>query len=280
MSTHILYHANCADGAAACAVVLLVHPAAKTYPVQYGQPVPELPADADVFIVDFSYKRAELEQLNASVQSLFVIDHHASAERELEGLDYCLFDGSESGATLAWKYFFPSEHTPKLLQYIKDRDLWQWDLDHSREFSAGWKMDSIWNKPGVIAAYLDDAILEENVVDFAIKNGTPVLLYQATCIASDIKKARFAVIAGHTVPVLNCTHTNIISEVGGELAKDQPFAATYFDTEDKRIYRRRSAQDEPQALDVSIVAQQYGGGGHKHAAGFFVPLSNPLEDLA
>lgn len=29
-------------------------------------------------------------------------------------------------------------------------------------------------------------------------------------------------------------------------------------------------------LDVPLIAQQYGGGGHKHAAGFRVPQGHPL----
>ena len=47
-----------------------------------------------------------------------------------------------------------------------------------------------------------------------------------------------------------------------------------------RIFSLRSTED---GLDVSEIASKFGGGGHKHAAGFSVPLeealTKPLDDL-
>ena len=49
-----------------------------------------------------------------------------------------------------------------------------------------------------------------------------------------------------------------------------PFAATYFDTGNIREFSLRSS---PDGVDVSLVAEMYGGGGHKHASGFRISIA-------
>ena len=86
------------------------------------------------------------------------------------------------------------------------------------------------------------------------------------------------IIAGHCVPCINATSQ--MSEIGSELCKGYPFSATWFQIAGKRIYSLRSDKG---GLDVGLIAKavgdrikasegnEYGGGGHKHAAGFSVP---------
>lgn len=60
------------------------------------------------------------------------------------------------------------------------------------------------------------------------------------------------------------------SEIGEELAKNRPFSVTYRDRKDgKREYSLRSRDG---GLDVSVIAKQFGGGGHPQAAGFELPI--------
>jgi len=73
-------------------------------------------------------------------------------------------------------------------------------------------------------------------------------------------------IGDYEVPGVNATLLQ--SEVAGRLAVGQPFAAVWFDIAGgKRVYSLRS---EPSGMDVSEIAKQFGGGGHKHAAGFTI----------
>lgn len=83
------------------------------------------------------------------------------------------------------------------------------------------------------------------------------------------------VIAGHDVPVLNCPYF-FGSDACHIMAKGQPFAAYYWDTPNGRTFGLRSADD---GMDVSEVAKKFGGGGHKHAAGFSIKFRRnlPLE---
>jgi oligoribonuclease NrnB/cAMP/cGMP phosphodiesterase (DHH superfamily) len=133
----VLYHANCQDGfGAAWAARDFFGDSATYIPVQYGDPLPEMPDGSAVYIVDFSYDRATLEALSTRVEKLVVLDHHKTAKAELDGLPFATFDMNKSGAVLTWEYFNPGEPPPALLLYIQDRDLWRWKLPDSREISA------------------------------------------------------------------------------------------------------------------------------------------------
>lgn len=56
---------------------------------------------------------------------------------ELSGVKNAFFDLQKSGARLAWEYFHPEKPTPRLVEFIEDRDLWKWQIPRSKEFSAG-----------------------------------------------------------------------------------------------------------------------------------------------
>jgi nanoRNase/pAp phosphatase (c-di-AMP/oligoRNAs hydrolase) len=43
-----------------------------------------------------------------------------------------------------------------------------------------------------------------------------------------------------------------------------------------RVFSLRST---PEGMDVSEIAKQYGGGGHKHSAGFRIPLADIYEGV-
>ncbi|MGY8872170.1 MAG: DHHA1 domain-containing protein, partial [Pseudomonadales bacterium] len=70
----------------------------------------------------------------------------------------------------------------------------------------------------------------------------------------------------HWVPALNCPYS-WASEAGHILGIDQPFSATYTIHDGFIKFSLRSAKD---GLDVSKIAEMFGGGGHEHAAGFSI----------
>jgi oligoribonuclease NrnB/cAMP/cGMP phosphodiesterase (DHH superfamily) len=263
MSYLCIYHKNCTDGFGAALAVKVycdrLGVECEYMPAQYGDQVPDVTGKT-VFIVDFSYDRETLIALNEEADSLTVIDHHKSAMQDLEGLDYCVFDMSRSGAVLTWVTLNPDTPVPLLLNYIQDRDLWLWEMENSKQVSAALltleKQLTHW------MLYLDDSKVEELILQ-----GGAIVDYQNLQLARTPKgeKIPMGTIAGHKVPCVNATH--LVSEMGEQLAQGFPFAALYFDRLDKRVYSLRSAKD---GIDVSAVAEQYGGGGHFHAAAFAV----------
>lgn len=258
-----IYHANCADGfGAALAVKMLLdnHNDFDYHASNYGDTPPDV-TGKEVIIVDFSYPRAVLIEMDHIADSLIVIDHHETAQERLKGLDFCHFDMSKSGAVLTWEYFSPVP-VPSFLQYIQDRDLWRWELPQSKEFSAGLK---------AIPMEFNNWIIHftDIGVDALIEIGSHILAYESKLIKKVIKGGfRLVNLCGYVVPIIN---TNVmISEIGNELSLNHPFAIMYFDLPDRRIFSLRSSKHNPDWAHVGTIASEFGGGGHKHSAGFFI----------
>lgn len=264
---YCLYHANCPDGFAAAWVVWLDYGDAATYiPVSYGKPLPEIPDGADVFIVDFSYPRDVLEALAARCQ-IHVIDHHVTAAEALKGFPHATFDLKKSGAVLTWEHLFPTRDVPELLLYVQDRDLWQWQLPASKEINAGlwrgtprdfnaWKFLRVQWDRGVTTAK-----------DRLISAGEAIAHSDALTIETLTAHPHRMQILSYEVPAVN---TPVLqSEIGHrllELHPHAPFAAMWWSLDGGSIaYSLRARAGD---FDVSQVAKEFGGGGHRAAAGF------------
>jgi uncharacterized protein len=263
-----LYHANCDDGfGAAFAVWKRFGDSVKYLAVNYGHPPPEV-TDLDIVIVDFSYKRPVMIEMAENAKTILVLDHHKTAQAELDGIEReCLntkvvFDMNRSGAVMAWEHFHPESKVPDFFLYLQDRDLWTKKLPRIDEFTFALRSypyhfliwDKLYNYPTA------DLIAE----------GEAIHRYFRKLVDEAKTHAFFRDIAGHRVPVVNASMF-LASEVAGELSEDYAFAAVYVETENTVIWSLRSRM--PDGLDVSEIAKRFGGGGHKHAAGFTVPRS-------
>lgn len=261
--SHILYHANCPDGfGAAYAAWKKFGDAAKYIPINYGDPFPELPKSADVLMVDVSYPTARHFELRDLVNSVMVVDHHASAMNDIGALPNTHFDMNHSGAVLSWRHLHKGA-VPDLLLYIEDKDLWRFKLEHSREVSAA------------LASYRQDFSLWDSFrIHELVQDGTSILRLVDQKVSEMCDRAFYMKIAGHEVPVVNATLFG--SEIGNMLCKmnpHAPFAAYYFEKEKLRCWGLRSID----RMDVSLIAKKFGGGGHPNAAGFTEPIERPLS---
>jgi len=275
----VMYHASCADGFCAAWVMQKVFPRADYIPCQYGQRLPCV-RDSIVYIVDFSFKRQELLHLAANNASVVVLDHHKTAEEELGGLSgvnlECVFDLDKSGARLTLDLLarrqlinaVDHQTVLPLVNYTEDRDLWRWRLPNSQEINA-----AIRSYPMTFAAWDELAVLEEAEW---IAIGKAILRYQKLEVERAIEHAYLTILDGYSITIVNAVEN--ISEVSQELAKASGIGCVYFDTaEGKRVYSLRSTKTS--GIDVSEIAKKYGGGGHKHAAGFSVPLGMPIKQM-
>lgn len=272
----VLYHGNCADGFGA-AWVIRNHFAEGNigyFPLNYGEDysyLNEIVAGNDVYCVDFSFKREIIAQLWRLAKSFVVLDHHKTAAAECEGLDYCYFDMSKSGMMLAWEYFIPDADVPALVRYVQDRDLWAWALPDSKEISASLgSYERTFELYDRFANGLEDDFARLKIID----EGRTILRIQEGAVeaAIAVERVREMEIGGHKVPVINCT--SLISETIGRLAIGKPFAAGFF-WNGNWVFSLRSSVD---GLDVSEIARAYGGGGHKHAAGFTLTSFDAISD--
>lgn len=254
----VLYHASCSDGFCAAWVAQKVYPDAEFIPVQYQQDPPDI-AGHDVMIVDFSYKREVMEEIKKQAKSLVVLDHHKTAQEELQGLDYCIFDMTKSGAKLTWEYLFPNAPAPWLVNYVEDRDLWLKKLPNSDEINIAvrsYKHDfAVWDE------------LAQMNVDTLIAEGRSIIRYRDGLIQSHMKYLKPLELDGFNGLGTMCS---VVGFIGSDLMHEIltthncDFAYTYFINDDgKECYSLRSNK-----IDVSEIAARRGGGGHKAAAGF------------
>jgi nanoRNase/pAp phosphatase (c-di-AMP/oligoRNAs hydrolase) len=105
---------------------------------------------------------------------------------------------------------------------------------------------------------------DEHAFQRLLDEGNAINRFRSQLIEQGKRAAVMGNIAGYDVPVVNCTRA-IVSELVGELAEGYPFAAGYSDKGNRRSWSLRSAQD---GADVAKIAQRFGGGGHRNAAGF------------
>jgi oligoribonuclease NrnB/cAMP/cGMP phosphodiesterase (DHH superfamily) len=285
MTLHCLYHDNCNDGYTAAWIVDKYYRGSAAQinfiPVSYGDPPPPLPPLSRVLILDFSYKRPELEQMIARTSSLLILDHHKTAEQELAFMTppqmlsirepramtshHAIFDMARSGAQMTWDYFFGNKR-PRLVDYVGDHDLWKFELPCSKAINAYLHaLDRDYDTWSEAEHRLKDW---SGVVAYAEK-GEALLVYQHKQARAVAKYAMPFRIGNFTVPVCNAP-PHMASELGNFLSLEKPFAGTYYDSIRGRHFSLRS---QPYGLDVSVIAKQYGGGGHVHAAGFTVPAN-------
>ena len=86
MRTIVIYHGGCWDGFCAAWLLRGRYPDAEFIPARYGDPAPmEKMAGSRVFVVDFSYPRNVLIEMHRLAYSLVVLDHHKTAQKDLEG---------------------------------------------------------------------------------------------------------------------------------------------------------------------------------------------------
>ena len=260
--THILYHAQCFDGfGAAWAAWKKFDEEAVYIPAIHGEPFPELPADADVLMVDMAYPRERHLELEKKVRSLTVVDHHVTSMKAIGDLPNTHFDMNHSGAVLAWMFLHPGVPVPELLLYVEDRDLWRFKLPDSREVAAS------------LSSYPKQFDLWEALSTMGVEklkqDGGVILRMQAQKVNEMCESFFWKMIDGHRVPVVNATC--FTSEVGDRLAQlhpTAPFVAFFYEKEKIRCWGLRS----PGRMDVSAIAKKLGGGGHPGAAGFTEPI--------
>ncbi|HMT45476.1 MAG TPA: hypothetical protein PKE59_00010 [Novosphingobium sp.] len=294
-----IYHGNCADGFTAAWVVReALGDGVEFVPGSYGLKPPNV-AGRDVIMVDFSYKRPILANMAAQARSILILDHHKTAAEDLAGfpspaapsmdmwpwaehfqsvlagevgrVPVVLFDMERSGAQIAWDFFFPGQARPLLVDYVGDRDLWRFLLPASREVAA-----TVFSHPYDFAVWDGLADRLDGIGFGAVASEGEAILRKHDKDISELIAVtrRMMFIGGRQVPVANLPYT-MASDAAHLMAEHAPFAACYFDRPDARVFSLRSREG---GADVAEIAALYGGGGHKHAAGFQRPLGWAGDD--
>lgn len=274
------YHAGCPDGFGAVWSVRSAWEGEGRYVARsHDDPLPlEELADALVVFVDIAVDNAQLRELDQVASHIILLDHHVSAkiryQSDLETVNRLedagheiYFDLEHSGAVLAWNYFHPDDALPALLDYVEDQDLWNWRLAGSEEVNAA------------IASYprefeIWDELAQRSPKEL-MREGEPIVRANRMEVRRTIANSQPIQIGADRVDAVNATSNR--SAIGHELAKRQAFGRSW-----GCVYRISGGQVHATLysigdFDVSVIAAQLGGGGHRNAAGFTVSLEDWVE---
>ena len=283
---------------------------------QLSQAIPsKMNSDRVVYILDFSLPKPVMDKLMEVSRKVVWLDHHKTAF-EMYGLanshsayaldvlnrttspHYVRLDNNKSGAMLAWEYFHPKTEVPMLIRHIDDYDRWQFKLEDTKAFQK-----ALWSRPWTFADWKErflpglgfcnyeayyaegEAILrahEQNVQSVVKGGARPCSIVPAIINSSDSYKAPWVWwhdeecgdTCGANGLAANCP-PHLASDVGHELANQSGTFGLLWSIDKDNICKcsLRSNGD----YDVSAIAKEFGGGGHKNAAGFTTTIQNIME---
>lgn len=302
----VVYHKNCADGfGAAFAAWVSFRDDAEYVPFQYGTDpaefVSQLDARHNVFILDFSFVRPVMDLIRSKCKRLVWLDHHDTAfdhwgapvghwhEVEEHAL-WITLDKSKSGAMLAWEFFYGPNAIPMFVHHIDDYDRWQFKLEKTKSFNKAlwslqpWSFEQWYSlfewsiRTGKNSAKMDQMYLEGDAMLRAHNQNVAsvVAAAQRNCVI--VCTGAEGLQDGDTVMPLDREYvglaaacpSHLTSDVGNDLARlSGSYGLCWTVTrKGKVVCGLRSFGD----YDVSKIAQKFGGGGHKNAAGFEIPI--------
>lgn len=265
----VVYHAECTDGFGAAYAAWKKFGDTATYiPLKTQVEIAIDFSNKEVYVVDYSFTAEVDARVRTEAKSLVVIDHHQTAMDVVTAHPENVFNQNHSGAVLAWQYFHPDTPVPELLWYVEDHDIWKFALPENLEFNA-----ALGQYERTFAVW-DELITNLTNPEFRasfIKTGTTIKQFEESLIRDLLKFRERAHFEGHDIWVLNVSRI-YRSILGHKLAKlnesegGVPLSIVYYRSNGAINLSLRSEGD----IDVAEIAQKYGGGGHKHAAGIKV----------
>ena len=267
---HVIFHKDCMDGLASAFIAhssfIESDEEAEFYPMHYSDVnnVYDIPLNEGdiVYILDFSLPEEIIRELSCKVDHIYIMDHHKTAQFLLNlninnvTVD---FDNNMSGAMLTFDFFVDRGINPlnqELFEYVQDRDLWKWELPESKEVSAAL---ALMVEKNSIESFRDAYWLFENN-DKAFKNtGTIALKTQQKQVSEKVDKCFDIKLLGQHFKIINSTEN--VSEIGNAICNkyDMPSIMFFYTSLDTVVLSFRSLDH---LTDVSVIAKEFGGGGH------------------
>lgn len=256
--TLVMYHGDCSDGFGAAYSAWKIFGSDADYvPMFYAQEfIPDV-INKDVYILDFSFDIEKYENILKNAKSVNLLDHHATAMKSLCNCKGCFFDLTKSGAVLSWEYFHPKEPVPKFLKLIQDGDLWKFKHEETKPFYSAInlieKNFELWQK-FENDDYLQDFVNKGKLIQVNVDN-------QVRQLSHDSKTITLSGVVGLMVNA----PPMFASDVGNLLARQSgTFGMVWHEHQHGIKCSLRSLAE----YDVSVIAQEFGGGGHPQACGF------------
>jgi len=196
-----------------------------------------------------------------------------------------IHDNDQSGAMLAWRWFHPGTEVPMLVKHIDDYDRWVFAIEGTKAFNkalwsyAPWNFEQ-WDKAIMDRTEFDSADGLEGKSAF-ISEGNAILRAHEQNVRSVVKGSARKCTIGDAHPefgfhglAANCPPF-LTSDVGHELAVQSGTFGLCWTLSKEGLVAKCSLRSNGD-YDVSAIAKAFGGGGHRNAAGFEVPIATLL----
>lgn len=230
--------------------------------------------DADMFICDIG--SLDLDQIRiicnkCMPMTVHIFDHHKSSAHYLDILQppsnlFVRWDQGKAACKLVFEHvahLIEDESIRTLVDYVESRDLWKLDsLPNARAI-----IERLCLAPRDFESWRRFAhdLSDKDKAQILIREGELLLEQKQRLVNAICEKATICKFAGHVVPIVQ---SNLFaSDVGNQLCPGYPLAIIWRESRDRFVYELRSDAD---GVDVSEIAVAFGGGGHKHAAGFSI----------
>ena len=263
------YHDD-TDGIMSAAIVKMTYPNCEFIKINYKYDKDKLAKKyfshnikyEHIIIVDFSFGSEVTNLIGRHCRRLIWIDHHKTAKermpaewhsKEIDGLRRL----DRAGCYLTWEYFHPDTKVPNLVQYIDDWDRWQFKHPETREIHEAFYLHN--ESPLDLPAdwhnyYYPDKLYAEGIILLAAKKQR---------VKKNFDMGFTLDWHNYKCRMMNTNHD--ISDTGNYAVTEGYDIGIIYYIEHPNISVSLRSQKE---IDVSEIAEQYGGGGHKNAAGF------------
>ena len=272
--TLIVYHRDM-DGLASALIALQKYKNAELKSIQYGEEEEFVEKYRGtqyerVLILDFSFSEKILKTLIHFIcNDLIWIDHHKSA------MKYSMWDNKKikgirsvekAACELTWKYF-NTDVIPFSICLIADWDMWKFKYgDNTKAFFEYLHLFDLEQD----ISKIHNILFDEKDISVYIQKGELLVKYKMTMVKSICKHGRIEIFEGHKCFTVysNCHTSNIgnyaVNEYNCEISR---IIQTKWD-ESKNLWIKITSLRSKGNIDVSKIAEKYGGGGHHNASGY------------
>lgn len=310
-SNLVLYHANCADGyGAAFAAWRHLGESAEYIPVKYGE-VEYNPQDAvlildgvevviegrRIMMLDFSVPKDMWAAMAAVAETMIMYDHHKTAFEEYLGQppassttrhkivgdnSLIVLDNGQSGALLTWTELHGKADVPHLFKVLDDYDRWQFALPDTKALNraiwsyAPWSFEQ-WEKLFMPIAPTGGGAPKYQMQKYVNlrDRGEALLGEHMRQVEDTVAVAMPCRLPGGLYGLCANAPPSMASDLGHKLAvKSGAFGMVWRMAQPGVAHVSLRSEGD---YDVAAIAKQFGGGGHKNAAGFSVPVATLLE---
>ena len=249
------------------------------FPMNYGEPTPFAKGQS-FWIVDFSVPVDDMKRLLDESTEVHWIDHHKSSIAKYKDFKHGewteddIYGKRQDGIAaceLTWEYLYQKSAMPDFVKYIGDRDVWAWKLEYTKHFCNG--ILAYDTNPASQTCVFKELITDyecqmQNVeVNFSrhtavIRDGWVVTTYKDIQDVEYVNKnGIFVNWEGHECYVVNGMFSSEPFEKAVP-ATDIWIAFRYM----PGCYWNVSLYSK--TVNVRLIAEKHGGGGHDQAAGF------------